>query len=84
MWNKPYGMKEGFAIGGALVMVGLLLQLGLGPVDWSAYSWPVNGIVLAVFLSVIAMIYQLRKRVAVLQFLGTYKAASLCWSMPSC
>jgi ABC-type transport system involved in cytochrome c biogenesis permease subunit len=75
MWNKPYGMKEGFAIGGALVMVGLLLQLGLGPVDWSAYSWPVNGIVLAVFLSVIAMIYQLRKRVAVLQFLGTYKAA---------
>ena len=75
MWNKPYGMKEGFAMGGALVMAGLLLQLGLGPVDWSAYSWPVNGIVLAVFLSVIAMIYQLRKRVAVLQFLGTYKAA---------
>ena len=62
-------------MGGALVMAGLLLQLGLGPVDWSAYSWPVNGIVLAVFLSVIAMIYQLRKRVAVLQFLGTYKAA---------
>ena len=50
MWTKPYGMKEGFLIGGGLIIVGLMLQLSSGPVDWNAFRWPVNGIVLAGFL----------------------------------
>ena len=68
-------MKEGFFIGGGLIIVGLLLQLCAGPVDWDVFRWPVNGIVLAVFLALIAIIYLLRKRVYGLQFIGTYKAA---------
>jgi len=75
MWTKPYGMKKGFLIGGGLVVAGLLLQLSTGPVDWDAYRWPVNGIVLVGFLSIIAIIHLLRKRVYAMQFLGTYKAA---------
>ena len=75
MWNKPYGMKEGFLIGGGLIMVGLMLELCVGPIDWDAFRWPVNGIVLAVFLAIIAIIFLLRKRVYGFQFLGTYKAA---------
>ena len=75
MWTKPYGMKEGFFIGGGLIIVGLLLQLCAGPVDWDVFRWPVNGIVLAVFLALIAIIYLLRKRMYGLQFIGTYKAA---------
>ena len=75
MWTKPYGMKEGFLIGGGLVIVGLILELSLGPVDWDAFRWPVNGIALAGFLALIAIIFQLRKRVHGFQFLGTYKAA---------
>ena len=39
-------MKEGFLIGGGLIIVGLMLQLSSGPVDWNAFRWPVNGIVL--------------------------------------
>ena len=75
MWTKPYGMKEGFLIGGGLIFAGLMLELSVGPVDWDAFRWPVNGIVLAGFLALIAILFLLRKRVYGFQFIGTYKAA---------
>ena len=68
-------MKEGFLIGGGLIFAGLMLELSVGPVDWDAFRWPVNGIVLAGFLATIAIIFLLRKRVYGFQFIGTYKAA---------
>ena len=75
MWTKPYGMKEGFLIGGGLIIAGLMLELSSGPVDWDAFRWPINGIVLAGVLAFIAIIFLLRERVYGLQFIGTYKAA---------
>ena len=75
MWTKPYGMKEGFLIGGGLIIAGLMLELSSGPVDWDAFRWPINGIVLAGVLAFIAIIFLLRKRVYGLQFIGSYKAA---------
>ena len=75
MWTKPYGMKEGFLIGGGLILAGLMLELSVGPVDWDAFRWPVNGVVLAGFLAIIAIIFLLRKKFYGLQFIGTYKAA---------
>ena len=75
MWIKPYGMKEGFLIGGGLIIAGLMLELSVGPVDWDAFRWPVNGIVLAGFLAIIAIFFLLRKKIYGLQFIGTYKAA---------
>ena len=75
MWTKPYGMKEGFLVGGGLIIAGLMLELSVGPVMWDAFRWPVNGIVLAAFLGIIAIIYLLRKKMYGLQFIGTYKAA---------
>ena len=68
-------MKEGFLIGGGLIIAGLMLELSCGPVDWDAFRWPVNGIVLAGFLALIAIIFLLRKRMYGLQFIGTYQAA---------
>ena len=75
MWTKPFGMREGFLIGGGLIFAGLILQLSVGPIDWYAFRWPVNGIVMAGFLTIIGIIYLLRKRVYGFQFIGTYKAA---------
>ena len=75
MQTKPYGMKEGFLIGGGLVLAGLMLQLSIGPVNWDVFRWPVNGIVLAVFLALVAIAFLLRKKVYGFQFIGTYKAA---------
>ncbi len=75
MWTKPYGMIEGLLIGGGLIVSGLMLELSVGPIDWDAFRWPVNGIVLAGFLALIAIIFLLRKKVYGFQFIGTYKAA---------
>ena len=68
-------MKEGFIIGGGLIFVGLMLELSIGPVVWEIFAWPVNGIVLAGFLALIAVIFLLRKRVYAFRFIGTYQAA---------
>ena len=75
MWTRPYGMKEGFLIGGGLIIAGLMLELSAGPIDWDSFRWPVNGIVLAGFLALIAAIFLLRKKVYGFQFIGTYNAA---------
>ena len=68
-------MKEGFLIGGGLILVGLMLQLSVGPVVWEAFAWPANGIVLAGFLTVIAAMYLLHKKVYAFRFVGSYQAA---------
>ena len=68
-------MKEGFLIGGSLIILGLALQLSVGPVVWEAFVWPVNGLVLGGFLALIAVIYLLRNKVYGCQFVATYKAA---------
>ena len=73
--NKPYSIREGFLIGGGLVITGLMLELCVGPVVWNVFRWPVNGIVLAAFLAIIATIHLLRKKVYGFQFIGTNKAA---------
>ena len=70
MWTKPYGMIEGLLIGGGLIVSGLMLELSVGPVDWDAFRWPVNGIVLAGFLALITTIFLLRKKVYGFQFIG--------------
>lgn len=68
-------MKEGFLIGGGLIVAGLALQLCVGQVVWDAFAWPVNGIVLAGFIALVTVIYLLRKKVYGCQFIGTYQAA---------
>ena len=68
-------MKEGFIIGGGIIFAGLILELSVGPVVWEAFAWPVNGIVLAGFLALIAAVFLLRKRVYAFRFIGTYQAA---------
>lgn len=68
-------MKEGFLIGGGLMVAGLMLELSVGPVDWDAFRWPVNGMVLAGFMALIVIIFLLRKKVYGFQFIGSYNAA---------
>lgn len=75
LWNKPWSLKEGFAIGGSLIVVGLMLELGVGPVVWDSFLWPVNGVVLAGFLLIIASMHIIYNKVYAFRFLGTYQAA---------
>ena len=75
MWNKPWKLKEGFVIGGGLVLTGLLLQITSGPVVWSIFSFPVNVVAPIVFLALIIIAYAFRDRVYAFRFSGSYMAA---------
>lgn len=68
-------MKEGFLIGGGLICAGLMLELSVGPVVWETFAWPANGVVLAGFLTIIAIIFLLRNKIYACRFIGTYQAA---------
>ena len=73
--RDSWTMKEGFFIGGSLILAGLALQLVVGPVAWGTFAWPANGIVLVGLLAMIAMIFVLRKKVYAFRFVSTYQAA---------
>lgn len=83
MWTKPWTLKEGFLLGGGLIIAGLMLQWSVGPVVWDAFAWPVNAIVLACFMLLIASIYALRKRVYAFRFAASCQAAlpALCYAV---
>lgn len=68
-------MKKGFLIGGSIIFAGLMLQLSVGPVALGAFAWPVNGFVLAGFLTLIAAVFLLRKKVNACRFIGSHQAA---------
>ena len=79
MWNKPWKLAEGFLIGGGLIVVGLLLQITVGEIDWQAFAFPVNIILLVAYLFAVVGMYAARNRVYLFRFLGSYAAAVPAW-----
>ena len=75
MWNKPWSMKEGFAISIGMMVTGLLLQFNMGAVEWSLLSWPANFVVLVAFVLGAIMLYAVRSKVYALKFLATMYCA---------
>ena len=73
--NAGYSMKYGFLIGGVLIVIGLILQLIIGPLVWAVFAWPVNIVVLFVMLAVIIAAHLLRHKVHVFRLLSTYDTA---------
>ena len=53
-------MKEGFATGAGLILVGLVLQYSVGPIHWSDFAFPINGIFLILYLLTLVVVYLLR------------------------
>ena len=49
MWSKPWSYKEGLVIGAGLLVIGALLQMSVGTINWSLFACPVNVIVLVVY-----------------------------------
>lgn len=74
MFNKIWKMKEGFAFGAGLILVGLALQFSIGPIHWSDFAFPLNAIFLVLFLITLGVIYALRRRVRPFAFLLTIEA----------
>ena len=53
MWSKPWSYKEGLIIGAGLLVIGALLQITVGGINWNLFAWPVNLIVLSVYIIVL-------------------------------
>lgn len=72
--RKPYGATVGAAMCCALTVVGLLLQLTVGPVQWEKMAWPVNLIVLIVMLFSLLVMHLLRGKVRLFHWMSTLQA----------
>ena len=81
MWSKPWSYKEGLVIGAGLLVIGLLLQMTVGAINWNLFAYPVNVIVLVVYIIALVAMHLLRKRVYLFGWLSHYSAAvsSLLW-----
>ena len=78
MWAKPWNMKEGFLIGGGLLVVGVLLQIALGPIDWSLLAWPVNLVLLVLLLAAVGIMYAVRRKAYAIEWMMHTGAAVPC------
>ena len=83
MWGKPWKTAAGFLIGGGLFVVGIVLQLAMGPVDWSLFATPVNWIMLVLLLGFLVLMFLLRKRVYAFEWMmhGEAAVAAIAWAL---
>lgn len=81
MWNRPWRYKEGILIGGGLLLTGFLLQITVGRIQWDWLAFPVNVIVLLLFILLLGAMHILRHKVYLFGWLSHYTAAvsSLVW-----
>lgn len=75
MWNKPYSLKEGIAIALGLILIGLILQFTIGPLEWGLFMWPANIIALTAFVAILLVIWLLRKQFYFCRFMASMQAA---------
>ena len=82
MWIRPWGFKEGCLIGAGLLVTGWLLQITIGEIDWSLFAYPVNIIVLVLYIAGIVAMHCLRKRVYFFGWMSHYTSC-LLYTSPS-
>ena len=74
MKSKPWGITVGGLVCCGFVVVGLLLQMLVGPVRWSWMGRPVNFIVLTLLLASIILMHLFRSRVRLFRWMATLQA----------
>lgn len=72
--SKTWGITEGCIVCGGLIVVGMLLQMSIGPVRWDMMAFPVNVIVLVALLLALIMMHLLRHKVYIFRWMGTLQA----------
>lgn len=75
MWKKTWGIEEGITTCGGLIVIGLILHLFTGGVDWSSFAWPLNLYLAIAYLMGLLVLYFLRKKIYFVQWAMSYKAA---------
>lgn len=73
--NTVVTLNKGIITGACLIIVGVVLQLSIGPVVWELFAWPVNIMVVGCWLLAVGCMALLSKRVSAIRFLGSHAAA---------
>ena len=73
--TKHWTFKEGSAFSIGIMLIGLLLQLCIGPVKWSLAAWPVNFILLLIYIIGLIAMYAFRKKAYLFLWMMQYTAA---------
>lgn len=75
LFKKPWSLADGFIFGGGLILLGFLLQVIFGPVNWDLIASPVNLILLLALLVLVTVVYVMRKKAGFFGWLGSPEAA---------
>lgn len=75
MWKQPWGYKEGFTICGGLFVTGIILQLTIGKVNWDLLAYPVNIVILAIYIIAIIAMHLTSRKVYTFRWMSRYPAA---------
>ena len=75
MFQKPWTYREGIVIGAGLAIVGILLQLSVGTINWSLFAFPLNIIALAAVLTAVVALVFFGNRYYAVKYLTSGKAA---------
>ncbi len=75
MWTKPWGYREGLAVGLGLLAVGAMLQLSIGSISWSLFAFPVNILFLAFYVLILIALFALRRRMYFVRWLMSWQCA---------
>lgn len=62
IWDYPWKYSEGFIIAIGVAFTGIILQLILGKITPSSYSYPVNAIIGVLFIAVLILTYFLFRK----------------------
>ena len=72
---KNLKISDGFVLGLALILAGIVLQLAAGPMNWRFFAFPVNLITVSFIFLLSVIVFALRGRSRFLFFLGTLNSA---------
>lgn len=75
LFKKPWSLADGFIFGGGLILLGFLLQVIFGPVNWDLIASPVNLILLLALLVLVTVVYVMREKAGFFGWLGSPEAA---------
>ena len=74
-FKNPWSLADGFIFGGGLILLGFLLQVIFGPVNWDLIASPVNLILLLALMVLVTVAYVMREKAGFFGWLGSPEAA---------
>ena len=81
--KENHGFLAGFLLGGGILAAGILLQACAGPFPWARLAFPVNAVLLALFLLLLVLLYAFRRKVRLFAWMVRLDAAvpALCYCL---